>query len=469
MDTSRPPTPPSGSATPDANRFGMAGPACEWGGDYRPGSYHPVEVGDVLGDGQYKVLRKLGYGSFSTVWLARDLTKPDGAEHSIVAIKVVVAHAGPAEGLPEGMLYKHLASVSNAAVLDRHVTKLLSTFAATGPNGTHACLVFEPMGPGVHDMVENLPQFVPRTRHMKVRYPFWMARQIVRGALEALAFVHAHGMAHGDVQPGNFLFTLKDRLDRCTDDELQRPAHVHPPMRLPKFSAPLTRLDGKVDPWAPTQLYVPQPMADWADAGPGLSLKLSDLGGAYLAAHPPAKIVSPKGLRAPELILQTPTNGLDGLALDVWAVGCLVFELVTGQQLFCLPWMPRQTEEDRNDEHLLQMVALLGPLSDAAWARWTRSSRYFSVNDSGQRTLFNLCVAEGKPIRRPEDAHPDELQTMEQLFDRLAPDVSDEEARATKRLVRRILQCDPAQRPTAAEILQDPWFLEGGEMGVAEE
>ncbi|CAK7224484.1 hypothetical protein SCUCBS95973_005533 [Sporothrix curviconia] len=418
----------------------------------------PLTPGDVSGDGQYKVLHKLGYGSFSTVWLARDLTKVAGAEHRIVAIKVVVARAGPADGLPEVKLYKHLTSVSEAAALDRYVTKLLGTFAVTGPNGAHACLVFELMGPDVNRMVEHLPQFVPRTMFMKVRYPFWMAKRIVRGALEALMFLHAHGIAHGDVQPGNFLFKLKDNVDSCTEDDLQRPVCLNP--QYPKISEPLVRLDGKVDPWAPKRLYIPQPMVDWADAGPGFSLKLSDLGGAYFTAHPPAEIVSPSGLRAPERILQTPTDVLDGLALDVWAVGCLVFELVTGQQLFCLPWVLDETDEEHDDEHLLQMVSLLGPLNDAAWARWKRLSRYYSVGDSGQRTLFSMNVVEGEPIRRPEDSHPWNLQTMEQVFDRLAPDVSDAETRETKRLIRHILQYDPAQRPTAAEILQDPWFQE---------
>jgi non-specific serine/threonine protein kinase len=40
--------------------------------DYRPGGYHPVVLGDVFNH-QYKVIRKLGEGSYSTVWLAHDI------------------------------------------------------------------------------------------------------------------------------------------------------------------------------------------------------------------------------------------------------------------------------------------------------------------------------------------------------------------------------------------------------------
>lgn len=39
---------------------------------YRPGGFHPVYIGDVFKD-RYKVLNKIGYGVYSTVWLVRDL------------------------------------------------------------------------------------------------------------------------------------------------------------------------------------------------------------------------------------------------------------------------------------------------------------------------------------------------------------------------------------------------------------
>jgi hypothetical protein len=38
--------------------------------NYRVGGFHPVLVGDVYN--KYKIIRKLGAGSFSTVWLAEN-------------------------------------------------------------------------------------------------------------------------------------------------------------------------------------------------------------------------------------------------------------------------------------------------------------------------------------------------------------------------------------------------------------
>lgn len=53
-------------------RFHNNGTPCEWEESYHPGGYHPIHMLDVFNN-RYRVIRKLGYGSFSTVWLAVDL------------------------------------------------------------------------------------------------------------------------------------------------------------------------------------------------------------------------------------------------------------------------------------------------------------------------------------------------------------------------------------------------------------
>lgn len=41
--------------------------------EFKTGNYCPVKIGDVYAGGKYQVLGKLGFGSTSTVWLARNL------------------------------------------------------------------------------------------------------------------------------------------------------------------------------------------------------------------------------------------------------------------------------------------------------------------------------------------------------------------------------------------------------------
>jgi serine/threonine-protein kinase SRPK3 len=40
--------------------------------EYVKGGYHPIKLGDKFSDCRYVVVRKLGRGHFSTVWLAKD-------------------------------------------------------------------------------------------------------------------------------------------------------------------------------------------------------------------------------------------------------------------------------------------------------------------------------------------------------------------------------------------------------------
>jgi hypothetical protein len=54
---------------------------------YQPGGYHPIQIGNRFHD-RYRIVHKLGYGTFSTIWLAKD------EEFSkYVAIKVCTADA----------------------------------------------------------------------------------------------------------------------------------------------------------------------------------------------------------------------------------------------------------------------------------------------------------------------------------------------------------------------------------------
>lgn len=74
---SRPSTPPDKSPWEDEDfRFVTNGTACEWGEAYHPGGYHPVHLGDVIQE-RYRIIRKVGWGQYSTVWLAVDMQYAD--------------------------------------------------------------------------------------------------------------------------------------------------------------------------------------------------------------------------------------------------------------------------------------------------------------------------------------------------------------------------------------------------------
>lgn len=70
VSASPPATPPPEPSGPGGWRFEETGAVCEWAEQYCLGGFHPVKLGDTFHSGKYRVIRKLGEGSYSTVWLA---------------------------------------------------------------------------------------------------------------------------------------------------------------------------------------------------------------------------------------------------------------------------------------------------------------------------------------------------------------------------------------------------------------
>ncbi|CAG8225276.1 unnamed protein product [Penicillium salamii] len=123
---------------------------------------------------------------------------------------------------------------------------------------------------------------------------------------------------------------------------------------------------------------------------------------------------------------------------------------MTGESFFCISYDKKQ---DQDDMYLLSITEQLGPLPDELFKHWKNSSLYFTP----ERKLFNCPLGGGPPGK---ELLMLEQSSMEEHFNQLAPDISDEEATKVKALIRWILQYDPAKRPSPAEMLADPWFCE---------
>ena len=109
---------------------------------------------------------------------------------------------------------------------------------------------------------------------MRIRYPLHMAKSILKQSLQALAFLHENGIAHGDFQPGNILFALSN-IESEPEDVLRQEENA----QTRSISPPVQRLDGKLDKWAPRYLCIAQPLAPFTSYTKGFNIKLSDLGG----------------------------------------------------------------------------------------------------------------------------------------------------------------------------------------------
>lgn len=108
-----------------------------------------------------------------------------------------------------------------------------------------------------------------------------------------------------------------------------------------------------------------------------------------------------------------------------------------------------------DDEHLLLLHDIIGPLPRDILAKWPRSDIYFNSDGENIRNFVGKIPEGSDPMEAPCTPR------LEEFFDQeKPPDVSEEDANDIKRILRWILQYDASKRPSAAEILNDPWFSE---------
>ena len=54
---------------------------------YRKGGFHPIHIDDVL-QNRYRIVNKLGYGAYGTIWLVEDLNSGRCAALKVLAAEV---------------------------------------------------------------------------------------------------------------------------------------------------------------------------------------------------------------------------------------------------------------------------------------------------------------------------------------------------------------------------------------------
>uniref|UniRef100_A0A4W5LUW4 non-specific serine/threonine protein kinase n=1 Tax=Hucho hucho TaxID=62062 RepID=A0A4W5LUW4_9TELE len=186
------------SYPPSPEIFGSDDEEQENPSDYCIGGYYPVEIGAIFID-RYQVVKKLGWGHFSTVWLGWDIDR----KRRFVALKVVKSAPTFTEtGLDEIKLLKCVRDSDPSDPKRDTVVQLIDDFKVSGVNGEHVCMVFEVLG-------HQLLKWIIKSNYTGLPLP--CVKSILRQVLQGLDYLHTKcKIIHTDIKPENILLSVDD-------------------------------------------------------------------------------------------------------------------------------------------------------------------------------------------------------------------------------------------------------------------
>ncbi|CAI5709949.1 unnamed protein product [Hyaloperonospora brassicae] len=403
-----------------------------------------VEGQTLLHDGRYRFLRRIGSGTFAVIMRALDVQHD---RH--VAIKCVRQQALKALGEREAAVLQHINDRDADGACA--VVRLLTTFEEHG----HYCLVLELLGAPVLDVGRWGPWRQPRSGaraappatlqlwHRPRRSSAapddaraalfsqspgqqwtqyadgddaaaWAppvslrdVRQMAVHLCGALAFVHDEGLIHADLKPENVVRSGPD-------------APLRPSTAAVSCSSPVKLVDFG-------NCFDAHELAAYADV---------DARGGF--------DVQTVTYRAPEVA----AGLLLCAAMDMWSLGCLLVECVSGTPLFTLPPLEPSVQEERADvvkrenTHLLEQIERVvtqGVPLTATCAPYRSSACYHAE-----------LAAESK---RGRGHRPEAATTLQARLEAAAPGQHE-----FHDFICSLLDVNPAMRVTARQALFHPFL-----------
>ena len=370
---------------------------------------------------QYNFIRELGVGAYGCVALAYD------AERNMnVAIKklanVFSRETITRRALREVSALEHLRGGPN-------IVELLE-FDATFIEFSELYLVLP-----ANDA--DLQQIISSHQHLTETHVKYFTVQLLR----AMQYMHDAHFVHRDLKPGNLLVNADCKLHVC-DFGMTRAFACEDDDNESLYSLQFKEsmslsMQGDAefgdDPFALTvsessELAEGEPKSPKAEehlfttffAPTSQFQDIKNAGKTDLLKYPGGPLteyVSTRWYRAPEVLLCF--QGGYGPSIDMWAVGCVLAEMLTGRPLF-----PGRDYLDQ----LYRISAVLGSPPESV------------LNKTGSKRAREHVISIPKSTGVP----------LSSLFSDISADALD--------LLSKLLLWDPSQRLTASEALAHPWF-----------
>ncbi|CAL2048356.1 unnamed protein product [Caenorhabditis brenneri] len=234
--------------------------------------YYPVKDEQIL-ENRYELQKMLGYGSYGTVHLAKDLHTDESVALKIVRTGELYNIASDREiGFMNTV--KYTSRTTPNCVGSNNTVTLLDDFNLWGPHGLHVVMVMELLGPDLHSILHESSQKVLTVHRIK---------SFSKNILEGLHFLHSKcKVMHLDLKPDNLCATVdSDNMDL-------------------------------------------------SDPNCSSRLKIGDFGNSARTNDVIKRNVQTHQYGAPESLLKVQITQ----AADIWSVGCIIYEMATRELLF---------------------------------------------------------------------------------------------------------------------------------------
>jgi len=408
--------------------------------------------GEVLKN-RYLILKKLGYGSFSSVWMAYDVER-----NELVAIKIINPQDYK-EGMIEIQTYKKLEGLDNTYLLTMlecfQVTPIHSKYydesykKKNKKERNHIVIVLPLMACSTFDLL--------KCDEYEDGLPLEVCKEIIKQTLLGIKELEKNNLMHTDLKPENILVCGlnreaellfgtfgKDQFIKRTHDEKMEKLLENKTITEDEKWLTSYKIYKKI-----TQTIIKFMKNDMVDVKKqmksckvrsdyikNIRIKICDFN---LVLDTEENLgdtsieIQTRYYRAPEIILG---HGLHKKT-DYWSIGCILFELLTGEILFD----PEKDElRSRDIHHMYLIEELMGKVPDSMISESENSEKLYDKN--------NYLLNVGKKIKRWE---------LKEVFAENHENVGLEENICNNviRFINATLNINPNSRPNIKKMLTD--------------
>ncbi|KAF8881398.1 kinase-like domain-containing protein [Gymnopilus junonius] len=274
-----------------------------------PSGYFPGRLNQTLNNGCWTILRKLGWGSHSSCWLAVDSKNLDNIE----AIKIYTAAATKE---PRSTNERDILQTLWDFQIISSVPVQRNNFYEESEVGRHLCLVHHTLGPSILSFLDN---DTPQGSYL----PLHIAKNAIGEVVEVLCSLHEKGIIHGAVTPDHILLSASQQGPDIRNYLSKNPSI--PGEDVKDGQGKLHHII-KSQPLTTSGLSRQSTAADFANFG------------MYLINYSHARILSDNvPLDAPSAFLP-PESSVNGAKInaraDIWMLGCTIYTLSIGHPPF---------------------------------------------------------------------------------------------------------------------------------------